>query len=102
MTDRLYHIIEEIRTKMLNLSKQLNDERLKYISLKEENVRLEEELGSVKDQERQLTAQNSQLVAELAAAKSQVVEVPVSLVKKDEEIDELVNEIEYCISQLKK
>lgn len=102
MTDRLYHIIEEIRTKMLNLSKQLNDERLKYISLKEENVRLEEELAVAKEQERVLTALNTQLKSEVVSAKSQVVEVPVSLVKKDEEIDELVNEIEYCISQLKK
>jgi glutamate-1-semialdehyde aminotransferase len=102
MTDRLYHIIEEIRTKMLNLSKQLNDERLKYISLKEENVRLEEELAAAKEQERVLTALNTQLKSEVVSAKSQVVEVPVSLVKKDEEIDELVNEIEYCISQLKK
>lgn len=102
MTDRLYHIIEEIRTKMLNLSKQLNDERLKYISLKEENVRLEEELAAAKEQERVLTALNTQLKSEVVSAKSQVVEVPMSLVKKDEEIDELVNEIEYCISQLKK
>ena len=102
MTDRLYHIIEEIRTKMLNLSKQLNDERLKYISLKEENVRLEEELAVAKEQERVLTALNTQLKSEVVSAKSQVVEVPVSLVKKDEEIDELVNEIEYCISKLKK
>lgn len=102
MTDRLYHIIEEIRTKMLNLSKQLNDERLKYISLKEENVRLEEELAAAKEQERVLTVLNTQLKSEVVSAKSQVVEVPVSLVKKDEEIDELVNEIEYCISQLKK
>ena len=102
MTDRLYHIIEEIRTKMLNLSKQLNDERLKYISLKEENVRLEEELAAAKEQERVLTALNTQLKSEVVSAKSQVVEVPVSLVKKDEEIDELVNEIEYCISQVKK
>jgi chromosome segregation ATPase len=102
MTDRLYHIIEEIRTKMLNLSKQLNDERLKYISLKEENVRLEEELNAVKMQESNLIALNKQLSSEVIAAKSQVVEVPTSLVKKDEEIDELVNEIEYCISQLKK
>jgi glutamate-1-semialdehyde aminotransferase len=102
MTDRLYHIIEEIRTKMLNLSKQLNDERLKYISLKEENVRLVEELAAAKEQEIVLSALNTQLKSEVVSAKSQVVEVPVSLVKKDEEIDELVNEIEYCISQLKK
>jgi chromosome segregation ATPase len=102
MTDRIYHIIEEIRTKMLNLSKQLNDERLKYISLKEENVRLEEELAAAKEQEIVLSALNTQLKSEVVSAKSQVVEVPMSLVKKDEEIDELVNEIEYCISQLKK
>ena len=86
MTDRLYHIIEEIRTKMLNLSKHLNDERLKYISLKEENVRLEEELLAVRDQERQLTALNSQLTSEIVEAKSQVVECLFLWLKKSRKL----------------
>jgi predicted nucleic acid-binding Zn-ribbon protein len=89
----LYTKIRKIRRKSGNTNQAKRNIRkiANSISLKEENVRLEEELLAVRDQERQLTALNSQLTSEIVEAKSQVVEVPVSLVKKEQEIDELVN-----------
>jgi TATA-binding protein-associated factor Taf7 len=54
------------------------------------------------DTQKVLNVEMSELKIALEAARNQVVETPISKNRKDEEIDELVKEIEYCISQLKK
>ena len=102
MTERIQKSIEEIRLKSKALFSQLTEEREMNKSLLAELRTLKEVESNLIQKEVAYLHEISDLKMALEEAKSQVVEVPTSLVKKDEEIDELVNEIEYCISQLKK
>lgn len=103
MTDKIQQFIDEIARKSRMLHQQLVEERMKNEQLRTEVVNLQEQLMINSGQIESQSLEISRLKGELEAAKLQVVEVPiVSDVRKDEEIDELVKEIEYCISQLKK
>lgn len=103
MTDKIQQFIDEIARKSRMLHQQLVEERMKSEQLRTEVVNLQEQLMINSGQIESQSLEISRLKGELEAAKLQVVEVPiVSDVRKDEEIDELVKEIEYCISQLKK
>lgn len=103
MTDKIQQFIDEIARKSRMLHQQLVEERMKNEQLRTEVVNLQEQLMINSGQIESQSLEISRLKGELEAANLQVVEVPiVSDVRKDEEIDELVKEIEYCISQLKK
>jgi hypothetical protein len=103
MTDKIQQFIDEITRKSRDLHQQLVEERMKNEQLRMEIVDLNEQVminsGQIESQSLEIT----KLKGELETTKLQVVEEPsVSDHGKDEEIDELVKEIEYCISQLKK
>ena len=102
MTDTIQQIIEKIRSKSIEIHSQLIKEREKNTVLEAENVALKAQLTGMADTQKGLNVEMSELKIALEAARNQVVETPISKNRKDEEIDELVNEIEYCISQLKK
>lgn len=103
MTERIQHSIDEIRLKSKALHHQLTEERETNKSLLTELRTLKETEESLKKNEVAYLQEISDLKMALEEAKSQVVEVSVpSVGKTEEEIDELVKEIEYCISQLKK
>jgi hypothetical protein len=102
MTDTIQQIIEKIRSKSIEIHSQLIKEREKNIALEAENVALKAQLTDMADTQKVLNVEMSELKISLETAKNQVVETPISKNRKDEEIDELVKEIEYCISQLKK
>lgn len=103
MTERIQEIIDEIRLKSKALHHQLVTERETNKSLHTEIQTLQEIEQDLKKNEVAYLQEISDLKMTLEVAKSKVVEVSdPSLGKKDEEIDELVKEIEYCISQLKK
>jgi predicted transcriptional regulator len=103
MTEKIQLIIDEISRKSKALHHQLVEERLQNEQLKLENVNLREQLLSSKSRIESQASEIKKLSEEMESIKTQVVEVPVaSLTVRDEEIDELVKEIEYCISQLKK
>jgi septal ring factor EnvC (AmiA/AmiB activator) len=102
MTDRIQHIIEDIRLKTKALHHQLNEEREKNNTFQAEVQVLNERLHYQKQQEESYLAEIAALKLEMETTKSQVIEIERPQGKKDEEIDELVKEIEYCISQLKK
>jgi regulator of replication initiation timing len=103
MTDKIQQIIDEISRKTKVLHHQLVEERLKNEQLRLENVDLREQLMSTTSQMERLDLEVGRLKEDLVSAKKQVVEVPVTAGSvSNEEIDELVKEIEYCISQLKK
>ena len=103
MTERIQISIESIKGKIATLLKGLTD-------LKSENTTMSIEIQSLK-KELQLKVQNEQnlqsvidnLNQEIELAKKQVVELSQKPVgRTEEEIDELVKEIDYCIEQLKK
>jgi Mg2+ and Co2+ transporter CorA len=103
MTDKIQQIIDDISRKAKALHHQLVEERLQNEQLRLEIVELREQLMSTNGQIEGQALEINRLKSELEASKEQVVEKPVvSDKRKDEEIDELVKEIEYCISQLKK
>lgn len=103
MTERIQHSIDEIRLKSKALHHQLTEERETNKSLLTEIQTLKETEENLKKKEVAYLQEISDLKMALEEAKSQVVEVSVpSVGKTGEEIDELVKEIEYCISQLKK
>lgn len=107
MTERIQHSMNEIRAKALELHGELVQERIKNQALQAQILEKEERLQSVllagKESENALNAVIDQLKLDLEAAKNQIVEVFVPQNGRNEEqIDELVKEIEYCIGQLKK
>lgn len=103
MTERIQQIIDEIRQKSEKVHYLLKDERLKNAALLAEIQELKENQEVLKKSENACLTEIKELKMELEVTKSQIVEISgPSIGKKDEEIDELVKEIEYCISQLKK
>ncbi len=101
MTRRIEQLISDIHSKVEHLHKSLVQERKKSLTyseeldaLKKENALLQTALHASKE-----TAEG--LKGELEKMKDNVVSTPVRR-RNDQEIDELVKEIEYCISQLKK
>jgi septal ring factor EnvC (AmiA/AmiB activator) len=103
MTERIQHSMNEIRAKALEIHGELVQERIKNQALQAQILEKEQHLQSVKDSKSALEAVIDQLKLDLEVAKNQIVEVSVPQNGKNEEqIDELVKEIEYCIGQLKK
>jgi hypothetical protein len=107
MTERIQHSMNEIRVKALEIHTKLVQERIKNQSLQaqilEKEERLQSALQAGKESENALNAMIDQLKLDLEVAKNQIVEVSVPQNGRNEEqIDELVKEIEYCIGQLKK
>jgi cell shape-determining protein MreC len=103
MTERIQHIMNEIRAKALEIHSELVQERNKNQVLQAQILEKEERLQAAKQLENERLAVIDQLKLDLEVAKNQVVEVSVPQIGRNEEqIDELVKEIEYCIGQLKK
>ena len=103
MTEQIEKSIEQILSKVRVLHAELQSERLKNVALQSEVGRMKDELFSISEREFMLNTEIETLKSALQLAENKVVEVPVQIVgKREEEIDELVKEIEYCIEQLKK
>ena len=103
MTEQIEKSIEQILNKARSLHAELQSERSKNIALQSEVGRMKDELFFVSEREFMLNTEIETLKSALQLAENKVVEVPVQIVgKREEEIDELVKEIEYCIEQLKK
>ena len=102
MTENLNTLIEDIRTRSLDLATQLKAERAQHEALQGELRRIEELYQAEHAQVKQLQTAIDELNVSLAEAQNKVVEVPVATSSRNaEEIDALVKEIEFCIEQLK-
>jgi hypothetical protein len=102
MTEKIQQIIGAIRTKMVQMHAQLVASREQNNILETENKSLKSQIEMLQKDREDQKAILSDLELQLMATKEQVAIAPVSQFRKEEEIDELVKEIEYCISQLKK
>jgi hypothetical protein len=103
MNEQIKHYIESIKG-YLNESKEkinlLTNENALFLTQLEDLYAEKEEWLRQKNTQDQLI---DSLKSELEAIKNQESsEVSLKVGRTDEEIDELVQEIEYCISQLKK
>jgi ABC-type transporter Mla subunit MlaD len=102
MSEKVNQLIDTIRAKAIRSKELLLEEKLKTEQLANEIARLKAELmdqnNMVADLELKITGLNADLNKAVLKSASVDSENKIS----NEEIDELVNEIEYCIKQLKK
>jgi septation ring formation regulator EzrA len=103
MTEQIEKSIEQILNKVQALHHDLKNEKSRNNALLGEIDKMKAELFTSNEREFMLNTEIETLKSALQLAENKVVEVPVPIVgKREEEIDELVKEIEYCIEQLKK
>ena len=102
MTEKIQDTIQEISRKAVRIGEALRSERSKNEILQEEIDRNKEELAKEIDANTHLKAEIESLKSALHLAENKVVEVPAPVTgRTEQEIDELVKEIEFCIEQLK-
>lgn len=101
MTRRIEQLISDIDSKVEHLHKSLVQERKKSQAISEELELLQKENTHLQAALDASNEMSEGLKGELEKMKENVVSTPVRR-RNDQEIDELVKEIEYCISQLKK
>ena len=102
MNENTLHRINKIRDKILSFHSALTIER-------EKNQSLQKELSDLKSKLNNLESDNMQLESSIAMMKDKSTDAenkeikshPQSTTISDGKIDELINEIEYCINQLK-
>lgn len=102
MTERIQHILEDLRQKFMTQRNLLMEQRDSNKVLLEENLVLKEQFEALLLEKRSLEDTVVVLRDEVEMTRRQIVSTPASLGRNDEQIDELVKEIEYCIGQLKK
>ena len=102
MTDRINTLIKTIGEKVARMKDQLSVEQAKNESFQTEITQLKEQLASKNTEVEELESKMIGLKSGIGATKEQDVDGAVETSVSDEQIDELVKEIEYCIGQLKK
>ena len=102
MTEKIQDTIQKISRNIVRVGEALHMERSKNEILQEEIDRKNEQLTAEASAIVLLKEEIESLKSALHLAENKVVEVLVPVKGKNEqEIDELVKEIEFCIEQLK-
>jgi len=101
MSERIHTLIGTIGEKISQLSEQITVERSKNGEFQDKIDALKEEINSKNDE---ISALKTELSALPDMDSNNGQDVGSSEIKSisDDQIDELVKEIEYCITQLKK
>jgi predicted nucleic acid-binding Zn-ribbon protein len=102
MADRINELIQKIREKVSQLKDQLSVEKTNNESLQNEVNQLKAQLNLSLKEVESLETKVVKLQSDIVKAKEQSVGGSNESEVSDEQIDELVKEIEYCIGQLKK
>jgi phage shock protein A len=102
MSDRVNELIDTLKEKMTLLKDQCANERSKNDELTAENERLKANLAEKSNEISNLQSKVESLKEAQNLAKEQSVNPSEEENISDDQIDELVREIEYCIGQLKK
>lgn len=102
MSDRVNELIDTLKEKMTLLKDQCANERSKNNELTAENERLKVNLAEKSTEISNLQSKVESLKEVQNLAKVQNVNPSEEEKISDDQIDELVREIEYCIGQLKK
>ena len=101
MSDKALQLIDEIRFRSLEIKGKLDEERQNNAVLTNTIADLGKELEQRELELSEVKTKVAELEKEVLTAKEQVINPVISSERNDEEIDELVKEIENCISQLK-
>lgn len=99
-----------IQEQILRITSKLGALKLELQELREVNKRLTEEMKSAEERQNELQMQLTECREELEKREKSLAEVNEQIkvsanpqpVNREEEIDELVKEIEFCIAQLKR
>lgn len=102
MSDRVNELIEEIRGKAISMKELVSAEKEKSGALIQQIEELKNQVSAKNAEVSQLQEEITSLKNDLNAKNEQGIEAPVEAGVSDEQIDELVKEIEYCITQLKR
>jgi chromosome segregation ATPase len=102
MSDRIQELIDGIKEKASSLHGQLSTERSSNQELQDEVSSLKNEVSSKEEEIIGLKSKISELETKLETKDERDVNVSEDAGVSEEQIDELVKEIEYCIEQLKK
>ena len=102
MSDRILELVGGIKEKVSLVKSQLEKERSHSESLQIEVDSLKKQLEDSQVVLDSFTAKLSELETKLITKEEQDVVVVKETGVSDDQIDELVKEIEYCIGQLKK
>ena len=102
MSDRVNELIDTLKEKMILLKNQYAQERSKNDELTAENEQLKANLADKSSEISALQSKVESLKEVQSSAKVQNVNPSADEQISDDQIDELVREIEYCIGQLKK
>lgn len=101
MSDRIKALISEIGEKVSRINGMLSTERLNNEKLQNEVSALQEQLISEKNVVSELQTEIAAMRQDINAKSEHVVEDSKGKYISEDEIDEMVKEIEYCIGQLK-
>lgn len=102
MSDRVSKLIDSIKGKAVQLHQELQNERAKSADLENELSALKSDLNAKSAEIQASKEKIAQLGDQLKTLSEQKVDQPTSGADiSDEQIDELVREIEFCIAQLK-
>jgi uncharacterized protein YlxW (UPF0749 family) len=109
MSDRIQELLDGIKEKTLHWHQMYSDERTANQSLQQQlmdvNAQLttrQQEVNALQQQVDTLKLTVGELDAKLKMTQENNVSVSNGTGVSDEQIDELVREIDYCIAQLKK
>ena len=102
MSNRVDQLIEEIREKANLMKESVAIEKNKNSELSSEIDSLKAQIEAKSNEVERLKEDLVNLEAKLNDSKNERIEVQSDTGVSDEQIDELVKEIEYCITQLKK
>ena len=103
MTEQIEKSIEQILEKAKALHVDLQNEKSRNAALLLEIDKMKAELFTSAEREFMLNTEMETLNSALHLAENKVVDVPIQTPgKREEELEVLVKEIEYCIDQLKK
>jgi uncharacterized coiled-coil DUF342 family protein len=102
MSDRINQLVDTIREKTILLKDQVASEKAKNEELTQEIQTLKQDVSSRDEKMGELNNKITELNDGLEAAREQSITSADGNGVSEEQIDELVKEIEYCIEQLKK
>tara|TARA_B110000503_G_scaffold126334_1_gene194832 strand:- start:455 stop:763 length:309 start_codon:yes stop_codon:yes gene_type:complete len=102
MSDNIHKLIDGIREKYSHVNSQLLEERTKVESLQNKIDNLTSQLGVSNEGISALETRINEMISVTEQANEQVITRSEGSLISNEQIDELVKEIDYCIGQLKK
>ena len=103
MTEKIQHIINDIRLKSNSLHSQLVSERERAKKLEVELNEATSQKNALENEKTHLNEHVIKLKSELEAIFKERVDEENSITEsRNQDIDDLVREIEHCINQLKK